>query len=269
MGRRSVTPPGRKAKRLRERNVAAVRVKAGRDHVMSRRAEAISARGVDKAAENLLPRRTSASYAPGWRSAMSDSAISVLSRAIESHAQPCVHGRRAIVGDVNIDTVQAFIGGPDRARGQGPLQKPVSRFGMALRIENAPAGSGLQIRAPQDDSAAAGRRGAAPLAEDFRHHFARNHARQFPITSRVGVAKRHGIDGIEQLQIVIAHIFKIPARARIARDCPLPGRMSRRNSAGVASAILSSISGSGTLENARHSDAKRTSARRTSSSGRR
>ncbi len=91
---------------------------------------------------------------------------------------------------------------------------------------------GSKIGTPQYDSAAAGRRRAAPLAENFRHHFARNHARQFPITIGVGVAQSRRVDRVQQLQIMIAHIFEIPARAGIARNRSFPGRMRGRDSAG-------------------------------------
>ena len=101
---------------------------------------------------------------------------------------------------------------------------------MALRIEDAPAGPRFQIGAPQYDSSVTRGGRTAPLAEHLRHHLSRNHARQFPIAIRVGVTQSRRIDRIQQFQIVIAYIFKIPTRAGIAWDGPFPCRMSWRDS---------------------------------------
>ena len=47
---------------------------------------------------------------------------------------------------------------------------------MACGIEDAPTRSRFEIRAPKYDAAAAGRSGAAPFSEHFRHDLTRNHA---------------------------------------------------------------------------------------------
>src|SRR6266853_458095 len=154
----------------------------------------------------------------------------LLSGPIQCNAKQPADRLRAVIGDMNIHTVRAFVRGPDSARSERVLQEPISGFGPAVRIENAPTGPGLQIRAPQHDSAAARRSGTAPLAKHLRHDLARDHAREFPIATGIGVASGNGIDGIKQLEVMIANVFKVPAGARVPRHTALPDRVRGRDS---------------------------------------
>src|SRR5258708_6584282 len=100
--------------------------------------EAIRVRGVGEAAKNVF-------QAEGPRSVLRDLhrqvgfLDSLLTPPVERDPEPSLQRRGAVIGNVNVDAVQALIRGPDRALGQGALQEPIRALGPAFRVENTPA----------------------------------------------------------------------------------------------------------------------------------
>ena len=111
---------------------------------------------------------------------------------------------------------------------------------------------------PEDDAAAARRGGAAPLAEDLRHHLAGDGAARARGSARVGPAQLDRIDAEEQTQVVIADVLEVPAGAGVARDAGLPAGIVPGRERARRRSTRATPASSGTLANARHSEAKRT-----------
>src|SRR6185437_293801 len=193
---------------------------------MSGRAESIGVRRIDKTSENLFD--AEGRFAPLGNCDGAFGFVDFSAPVIKRDAKARVERDVAIVRDVNVNTIQTFIGHPYGLRRESAFEVPISRLRMSVRIENAPAGARFRIRAPEDNAAPATRFRPPPFSEDFRHHFAGNDAREFEVALDVGIAQDRRIDRVQQFQIVIADIFEIPARASIARDSLFPGWVPRR-----------------------------------------
>jgi hypothetical protein len=116
-----------------KRYFSGTRGKADGDQVMTGSTEGISVRGVGEAAKNMFqaegPRRV-LGYLDGEIGLLD----SLLAHPVERDAQPAHQGRRAVISDMNIHAVQAFIRGPDRAPGQRAFQEPIRTLRPAFRI---------------------------------------------------------------------------------------------------------------------------------------
>ena len=98
----------------------------------------------------------------------------------------------AIVGDVRDHAADPFVDEPHGGRREDPAEVVVGGLRSTEIVDHAVARAGDEVAEPQDQAAAAGRAGAAPLAEDVRHDLAGDGARQLEVAIPVVASKVHG-----------------------------------------------------------------------------
>ena len=172
-----------------------------------------------------------------------------------------------VVHRMQPETVQALVRGQERHRRKRALEIPVGDFGPALGIDDAPScawprdrARTTPVRRGTTSPGDAIRQRSAASPRRWRRGRARDSAR-----CRARAGRRAHAE--QPLDVVIADVFEVPVRRRRRGE-------RRPSSAGGVQAApsarsLSTVAASGTFENARHSAANRTSARRASSNGRR
>ena len=132
---------------------------------------------------------------------------------VDGHPQARIEGCRAVVRDVDADSVQALVSHPHRHRSERPAQVVPGHLRQAAMVEDAPARAGPLIAQPQHEPAAGGRAGSTPLAEDLGHHLARHRARR--ARDSAGVRARSPPGRRRKLgQVVIANVLEVPRRPR-------------------------------------------------------
>ncbi len=98
-------------------------------------------------------------------------------------------------------------------------------LGSACGIDDAPAGAGPEILQHQHEAAARRRPGALPFGERRRHDFGGDGLRKSQIAIGILVAQAGRADAEQKLDVVIAHVLEIPARAGVAGNTGLPARI--------------------------------------------
>ncbi len=143
----------------------------------------------------------------------------------------CDERLRALVEQMNIEPVEALVGHQHLNGLQRFREAVQGAFRPSCGIDQAPACAGSQILKLPDQRTATCRTAAAPFSEYVAHQFGDHRARQVQITLRVFVTQARGLDTIQRLQIVVAHVVEIPAGAGVARHGGLPARIVQMNRA--------------------------------------
>ena len=124
---------------------------------------------------------------------------------------------RGVVREVEREAVRTLVGDRERDRGERTAQRIPAWLRPTVRIDDAPPGARPQILEEPDQRAVRDRASAPPLSERPRHDLAGRVAAELEIALVIRDPQRDWIDAEHALDIVIANVIEVPARAKVAR----------------------------------------------------
>ena len=145
-----------------------------------------------------------------------------IAAAVEAQGQFTHEWLGTLVDEVHRHAVYPFVGDQHGHRLQYALQRMEAGLGQAGVVDQAPAGAGPEVAQEPHERPAAARARAPPFGEGRGHHLARHDAAEREVTLVVHRAQLHRVDLEERGEVMVAHVFEVPAGVEVARRALLP-----------------------------------------------